>query len=99
LQREPQVPRQFPIVSSPSSWTRPAASTRATAIGDGRRRDLPAAGMTAVAYAIGANPTQAVETFGLPRATAIRWIAKARESGYLGPAVKGRAGGPAPAGG
>jgi hypothetical protein len=65
----------------------------------GRRRDLPAAGMTAVAYAIGANPTQAVETFGLPRATAIRWIAKARESGYLGPAVKGRAGGPAPAGG
>jgi hypothetical protein len=52
-----------------------------------------------LAYAIGANPTQSVEEFGLSRATAIRWIAKARAAGYLGPAVKGRAGGPAPAGG
>jgi hypothetical protein len=46
-------------------------------------------------YAVSFNPTKAVqETLKLPRSTAGRWIAAAREAGYLGPSEgMGKAGG------
>lgn len=41
-----------------------------------------------LSYACGLPPTQNVASvFGFSRATAGRWIARAREEGYLGPAV------------
>ena len=45
--------------------------------------------------AVGSNPTKSVEErLGLPRSTAGRWIAKARQAGYLGPSDGvGKAGG------
>jgi len=46
-------------------------------------------------YAVSCNPTKAVQEFlQLPRSTAGRWIAAAREAGYLGPSEgMGKAGG------
>jgi hypothetical protein len=46
-------------------------------------------------FAVGSNPTKSVEErLGLPRSTAGRWIAKARQAGYLGPSEgAGKAGG------
>jgi hypothetical protein len=46
-------------------------------------------------FAVGSNPTKSVEEgLGLPRSTVGRWIAKARQAGYLGPSEGvGRAGG------
>jgi hypothetical protein len=46
-------------------------------------------------YAVSYNPTKAVqESLQLPRSTAGRWIAAAREAGYLGPSEgMGKAGG------
>lgn len=47
----------------------------------------------AVAYACDQPPTKAVTaTFGLARSTAGRWVARARERGFLGPTTPGRAG-------
>jgi hypothetical protein len=46
------------------------------------------------AVAVGAKPTKWIEeSFGLSRPTAGRWIAAARERGFLGPAELGKAGG------
>lgn len=46
-----------------------------------------------LAYAVGDTPKKAVESaLGLPPATAGRWVARAREAGYLAPATPGRAG-------
>lgn len=45
------------------------------------------------AYACHDDPTKSVvERFGIPRSTAGRWVAKAREQGFLGPAADRRAG-------
>ena len=46
-------------------------------------------------FAIRSNPTKTVEErLGLPRSTVGRWIAKARQAGYLGPSEGvGKAGG------
>ena len=46
-------------------------------------------------FAVGSNPTKTVqEELGLPRSTVGRWIAKARQAGYLGPSEGvGKAGG------
>jgi hypothetical protein len=47
-----------------------------------------------IAYATGAPPTKTViQRLGLPRSTASRWIALARERGLLGPATPRKAGG------
>lgn len=46
-------------------------------------------------FAVGSNPTKTVqEELGLPRSTVGRWIAKARQAGYLAPSEGvGKAGG------
>jgi hypothetical protein len=45
-----------------------------------------------VALATGDKPTRAVEdVFGVPRYTASRWVAGARQRGFLGPAEPGKA--------
>lgn len=47
-----------------------------------------------VAYLIGDPPTKAVEqVLGLTRASAARWVSVARQRGYLGRTVPGKAGG------
>lgn len=48
-----------------------------------------------MALLMGESPTRAVEvTLGLPRSTAGRWVASARDKGFLGPAeTQGKAGG------
>lgn len=52
-----------------------------------------------LAHAVGDPPTRAVEDeLRLSRATAGRWIAKAREKGFLGQTRQGRAGGTDPGG-
>jgi hypothetical protein len=44
-------------------------------------------------HALGEPPTKAVAaSLGLTHSTAARWVAKARERGYLGPTSQGRAG-------
>ena len=46
-----------------------------------------------IAYACSRPPTQAVaEAFDVSRATAGRWIADARDQGFLGPAIERQAG-------
>ncbi len=48
-------------------------------------------------YALGESPTKGVQDrLGLPRSTAGRWVALARERGFLGPTSAGRAGEDAP---
>jgi hypothetical protein len=70
-------------------------SERAQAGGGPSEEDLFAvATVYQVAYATGAPPTRTVmQRFGLPRSTASRWIALARERGLLGPATPRKAGG------
>jgi len=43
-------------------------------------------------HAFGDPPTMAVESLGLPRSTAIRWVSLARRKGFLGTTTPGRAG-------
>lgn len=51
-----------------------------------------------LALAMNHRPTKGVEEmFGIPRATAGRWVAMARKRGHLGPAAVGKAGEAAPA--
>jgi hypothetical protein len=68
--------------------------TRAPGAGPGDEHLRAVAATYQLAYATGARPTKAVmERFGLPRATASRWIALARKRGLLGPATPRKAGG------
>ena len=67
---------------------------RAPGAGPGEEHLRAVAATYQLAYATGAPPTKTVmERFGLPRATASRWIALARKRGLLGPATPRKAGG------
>lgn len=56
---------------------------------DGALREV--ANLYRVAHGVGDPPTQTIsKAFGLPSSTAARWIGKARDKGYLGPAMRGR---------
>jgi transposase len=77
-------------------WAGPVAlSERVQAGGGPSDADLRAvADVYQLAYVTGGAPTKTVmERLGLPRSTAGRWIALARERGLLGPATPRKAGG------
>ena len=78
------------------TWASPLAlSERAKGGGGPSDEDLrTVAALYQVAYATGQAPTRLVmNRLELPRSTASRWIALARERGLLGPATPGKAGG------
>jgi len=64
-------------------------------LGPGNDAALEALAMVyARAYAVGNEPTKAVEqTFGFTRSTASRWISRARDRGFLSRTQQGKAGG------
>lgn len=97
LERAANVLDRDPLASR----ERPRTSLVLTTGARLRRRGSPlsdeelqrVAGIYRDAQERGHAPTQSVaDQLGAPRSTAARWVGKARARGYLGPAMKGRAG-------
>ena len=83
-----------PVPGEPAKFTTFAPDPEIARNGPTEEALRAAAVIYRLAYALGEGPTKAVASaLELTHSTAARWVATARDRGYLGPTTQGRAGG------